>query len=208
MTYDPTQHHRRSVRLPAYDYAQAGAYFVTICTQNRECAFGEVVDGEMALNEPGRMVETVWRELPQHYAGVEVDALVVMPNHVHGIIMLVGAGPRACPDNSGRSRGVVGQPQGVAPTGTMSLPDVVHRFKSLTTARYRRGVLQDRWLPFPARLWQRNYYERVIRNDEELNAIRQYIADNPGRWEEDSENPNNVDEPNVVAHGCAPLRDA
>src|SRR3990170_4206137 len=125
MNYDPTRYHRRSVRLPAYDYAQAGAYFVTVCTQNRECAFGEVVDGKMVLNEPGRMVETVWRELPQHYPGIEVDTLVVMPNHVHGIIMLVGAGPRACPDNPGRSRGDAGQPQGdagqpqgVAPTGT------------------------------------------------------------------------------------------
>jgi REP element-mobilizing transposase RayT len=197
MNYDSTKHHRRAIRLPAYDYAQAGAYFVTVCTQNRECAFGEVVDGEMVLNEPGRMVETVWRELPQHYPGVEVDTLVVMPNHVHGIIMLVGAGPgptslpdvvgagpRACPDP--------GQPQGVAPTGMMSLPDVVHRFKSLTTARYRRGVLQDRWLPFPGRLWQRNYYEHVIRNEEELDAIRQYIADNPLRWAEDRENPHNV----------------
>jgi len=192
MTDHPTAYHRRSIRLPAYDYAQAGAYFVTVCTQNRECAFGGVIDGEMVLNEPGRMVETVWRELPQHHPGVEVDTLVVMPNHVHGIIMLVGAGPRACPDNPSRSRGVAGQPQGVAPTGTMSLPDVVHRFKSLTTARYRRGVLERYWLPFPGRLWQRNYYEHVIRNEEDLKAIRQYIIDNPARWEEDPENPDSV----------------
>jgi REP element-mobilizing transposase RayT len=192
MTYDPTQHHRRSIRLPAYDYAQAGAYFVTVCTQNRECLLGEVVEGAMVLNEPGRMVETVWRELPQQYPGVEVDTFVVMPNHVHGIIMLVGAGPCACPDNPGRSRQVPGQPRGVAPTATMSLPDVLHRFKSLTTARYRHGVLEDRWPPFPHRLWQRNYYEHVIRNDEELNHIRQYIADNPAHWEEDRDNPNNV----------------
>jgi putative transposase len=188
------KHHRRSIRLAAYDYAQAGAYFVTVCAQNRECAFGEVVDAEMVLNEPGRMVATVWRELPHHYPGVEVDTLVVMPNHVHGIIMLVGAGPCARPDVGAGPRacpdGVSGQPRGVAPT--MSLPDVVHRFKSLTTARYRRGVLQDRWPPFSGRLWQRNYYEHVIRNEEELDAIRQYVADNPGRWEEDSENPDNV----------------
>ena len=207
MTFDRTRHHRRSIRLLAYDYAQAGGYFVTICAQNRECAFGEVLDGQMVLNEPGRMVETVWGELPQHYPGVEVDALVVMPNHLHGIIMLVGAGPwarpeagpRACPDNPG-------QPQGVAPTGTTSLPDVVHRFKSLTTARYRRGVLQGRWLPFPGRLWQRNYYEQVIRSEEELDAMRQYIADNPLRWAEDRENPANVVEPKVGAPGRAPLR--
>ena len=199
MTYDLARHHRRSIRLPAYDYAQAGAYFVTVCTQNHECLLGEVVDGAMVLSEPGRMVETVWRELPQHYPGVEVDTFVVMPNHVHGIIMLVGAGPCACPDNpgqprqvAGQPRGVSGQPPGVAPTGTMSLPDVVQRFKSLTTARYRHGVLQNRWPPFPGRLWQRNYYERVIRNDEELNGVRQYIVDNPAHWNDDRENPNNA----------------
>lgn len=200
MKYDPHRHHRRSIRLPGYDYAQAGAYFVTICTQNRELMFGEVVKGQMILNGPGQMVESVWRELPQHYPGVEVDTFVVMPNHLHGVIILVGAGPRACPDNPGQPQGARGQPQGVAPTGTMSLPDVVHRFKSLTTARYRRGILHGRWLPFPGRLWQRNYYERVIRDDAELHRIRQYIIDNPARWSEDPENPRIVG-----THGRAPL---
>ena len=185
MKYDPARHHRRSIRLRGYDYRQAGAYFVTICTQDRELMFGEVVGGQTRLNGPGQMVESIWRELSQHYPGVEVDTFVVMPNHVHGIIILVGAGTGACPDNPG-------QPQGVAPTGTMSLPDVVHWFKPLTTARYRRGVLYGGWLPFPGRLWQRNYYEHVIRNDEELNRIRQYIIDNPARWEEDPENPDNA----------------
>jgi putative transposase len=182
--YDRTRHHRRSIRLPAYDYAQPGAYFVTICSQNRECLFGDVINGEMILNQRGEMVERTWRELAEHYSGVEVDAFVVMPNHVHGIIVLVGAGPvgagpRACPDS--------GRPQGVAPT--MSLADVVHRFKSLTTTRYRRGVLQDGWQPFAGRLWQRNYYEHIIRDEEELGRIRQYIIDNPARWEDDIENP-------------------
>jgi REP element-mobilizing transposase RayT len=194
MTYDPARHHRRSIRLPAYDYTQPGAYFVTICSQNRECLFGDVISGEMILNQRGEMVERTWRELAECYPGVEVDAFVVMPNHVHGIIVLVGAnplgvgpvgaGPRACPEGPGPCPG---RPQGVAPT--MSLPDVVHRFKSLTTTRYRTGVLQDGWQPFPGRLWQRNYYEHVIRDEEELNRIQQYIIDNPGRWEDDVENP-------------------
>ncbi|OGO51992.1 MAG: hypothetical protein A2148_04100 [Chloroflexi bacterium RBG_16_68_14] len=182
MVYDPQRHHRRSIRLLGYDYREAGAYFVTICTQNRECVFGEVVQGQMISNGPGQMVESVWHQLPQHYTGVEVDAFVVMPNHVHGIIILVGAGPCACPDGSG-------QPQGVAPTGAMSLPDVVQRFKSLTTAKYRWGVHKDGWLPFPGRLWQRNYYEHIIRDDAELDRIRQYIHENPARWGEDPENP-------------------
>jgi len=182
MIYDPHLHHRRSIRLAGFDYAQAGSYFVTICTQNRECVFGEVVRGQMKSNGPGQMVELVWDQLPQHYMGVEVDAFVVMPNHAHGIITLVGAGPCACPEGSG-------QPQRVAPTGTMSLPDVVQRFKSLTTARYRWGVHKDGWPAFPNRLWQRNYCEHVIRNEDELSRIRQYIVDNPSQWESDEENP-------------------
>jgi len=91
MKYDPNTHHRHSIRLPAYDYAQAGAYFVTICTQIRECVFGEVNQGQMIPNGASQMVESVWHQLPQSYPGVEVDAFVVMPNHVHGIIVLVGA---------------------------------------------------------------------------------------------------------------------
>ena len=180
--FDPAKHHRRSIRLAGFDYAQAGSYFVTICTQNRECVFGEVVQGQMISNGRGQMVESVWHQLPQHYTRVKADAFVVMPNHVHGIVILVGAGPGACPDRSG-------QPQGVAPTGAMSLTDVVQRFKSLTTAQYRWGVRKDGWLPFSGRLWQRNYYEHIIRAEDELCRVRQYIADNPLRWAEDPENP-------------------
>ncbi len=197
MTYDPTKHHRRSVRLPGYDYAQAGAYFVTICTQNRECVFSDVVEGQMILNAPGQMAELVWRELPQYYPGIKVDAFVVMPNHIHGIITLVGAGSHACPDKSG-------QPQGVAPTTRMSLPDVVHRLKSLTTTRYRRGVLRHSWRASPDRLWQRNYFDRIIRDEEELNRVRQYVEENPLRWAEDPENPA-VAQP-LGDHGGSPLR--
>jgi len=104
MRFDLDKHHRRSIRLRGYDYTQAGAYFVTICTQNRECLFGDIVEGTMRLNGAGQMVQSVWNELPQHYHGVDVDndAFVVMPNHIHGVIVLinddvVGAGPRARP---------------------------------------------------------------------------------------------------------------
>ena len=92
---------RHSIRLKDYDYSQSGAYFVTICTQNGECLLGEIMDGEMHLSSAGQMVRSVWNELPQYYPGVDVDAFVVMPNHIHGIVVLVfvGAGPRACPDN-------------------------------------------------------------------------------------------------------------
>ncbi|MBI2487874.1 MAG: transposase [Deltaproteobacteria bacterium] len=186
MTYDPEKHHRRSIRLKEYDYSQAGAYFVTVCTQNRECLFGGIVDGQMRLTDAGQMVQTTWDELPKHYTGIDIDEFVVMPNHVHGIILIqdVGAGPGACPNK--------GQPQGV--TSTLSLPDVVHRFKSITTTRYRHGVAQKCWSPFPGRLWQRNYYEHIIRNEDDLLDIREYITNNPSRWSEDENNPINFKE--------------
>ena len=92
MKYDPDKHHRRSIRLKGYDYSQAGAYFVTICTQDRECLFGDVVDGEMRLNDAGQMVHRIWNDLSVKYPDIEMDEFVVMPNHVHGIIMLSGRG--------------------------------------------------------------------------------------------------------------------
>ncbi|MPZ75625.1 MAG: transposase [Deltaproteobacteria bacterium] len=186
MNYDPDKHHRQSIRLKSYDYSQSGAYFVTVVAQDRTCLFGEIVTGEIKLNDAGRMVQAVWDELPIHYSGVETDAFVVMPNHIHGVVVLVGAGPRACPD-VGAGNPERGQPQGVAPT--LSLPDVVHRFKTLTTKRFADGVKQSGWIPFRGRLWQRNYYEHIIRDEKSLDRIRQYILDNPARWEFDRENP-------------------
>ncbi len=194
MKYDPGIHHRRSIRLKHYDYAAVGAYFVTICTQGRECLFGEIVAGVIRLNNAGNMIQDVLSNLPIKYIGIEIDEFIVMPNHVHTIIFLntnVGAGPRACPENLGSNiKALKGQPHGVAPT--MSLPDVVHRFKSLTTYRYRYGVKQIGWPPFPGKLWQRNYYEHIIRNEYDLNEIREYIANNPLKWEYDKENPQNI----------------
>ena len=184
MTFNPDIHRRRSIRLQGYDYSQAGAYFITICTQNRECMFGEIVDGKMALNHAGNMIQTVWDEIPFHYAGIEIDEFIVMPNHIHGIIIIsrsvvvptVGAGPRACPDN--------GQPRGVAPTGnagTLSLGDMVHRFKTMTAKRYADGVKQSGWQSFPGKLWQRNYWEHIVRNEMKLNQIREYIHTDPNQ---------------------------
>ena len=166
----------------------------------------------MALNDAGQMAQTVWDEIPNHYAGIDTDEFVIMPNHIHGIVIIVGAGPRACPDSAkphtgqssrmGQPQGVEnGQPQGVA--RTLSLPDVVHRFKTMTTKRYADGVKQHDWPPFPGKLWQRNYYERIIRNETELNRIREYIANNPMKWEFDRENPG-VDHREGQARGPAP----
>ncbi len=185
LQFDPECHRRRSIRLQGYDYRLNGAYYITIVTQDRACLFGEMVDNDMRLNDAGRMVLTVQEELHEYYPGIESDTFVVMPNHIHGIIVLVGAGPRACP-GSGQPPSF-GQPRGVAPT--MSLADVVHRFKTLTTRRYIDGVKTWEWLPFRGKVWQRNYYEHIIRDERALNRIRQYIVDNPVRWTEDMENP-------------------
>jgi REP element-mobilizing transposase RayT len=181
---------RRSIRLRGYDYSQAGAYFITICTQNRLCLFGEIVDGGMRLNAAGKMVKTVWDEIPAYYPSIDIDEFIVMPNHIHGIVSIVGAAPRGRPDPRG-----CGQAQGPAPTGgpastRLSLPDVVHRFKTMTTKRYVDGVKRNDWPPFPGNLWQRNYWEHVVRNESELNRIREYIRHNPAKWQLDKLRPN------------------
>jgi len=349
MPYDPNRHHRRSIRLKGYDYSQAGAYFITICTQDRACLFGKVVNGEMRLNDAGRMVLAEWNMLPERFPHVVLDAFVVMPNHVHGIVVItnpatddtattaptivgtglvpvpnagtmgavpnagamgaapndgmmgaapdagtmgaapdagmmgavpddgtmgavpnagtmgavpdagtmgaapdagtMGAAPNAgtmgaapdagtmgavpnagtmgavpdagtmgavpnagtmgaAPDDGATTRvaptaativgtGLVPVPDDgattrVAPTvGDIVAPtvgDIVGAFKSRVTVEYIRGVKTSGWPPFRGRLWQRNYYEHIIRNERALNAIRQYIIENPRRWQMDREN--------------------
>lgn len=184
MTYNPDIHHRRSIRLRNFDYASAGAYFVTICAQGRECLFGEVVDGTMVANDAGGLVESVWHLLPERFPAIEPDAFVVMPNHMHFILFLVGA-PLV-----GALSLAVGQDTraGTRPAPT-NVGEVVGAFKSLTTHAYTIGVSQSGWPQFPGRLWQRNFYERVIRDDAELEMFRTYILHNPARWAEDEENP-------------------
>lgn len=188
---------RRSLRLKKYDYSQPGLYFITICVKDYLCLFGRVENGEMILNDAGRMIQTVWNNLPCYYDRINVNAFVVMPNHIHGIIEItdisnemafpVGAGLRACPGISSACRqdGHAGQPR-VAPTSAqMSLFDVVHRYKTFTTKKYIDGVKQRNWLQFNSRLWQRNYYEHVIRSEESCLEISGYIQNNPLKWQED-----------------------
>lgn len=191
MSYDfnADKHHRHSIRLKGYDYSQAGGYFITINTQNREHLFGEIIDYKMILNDAGRMVETVWNEIPIFYHGIEIDVFQIMPDHFHGIIFItnndddVRAGPRASPDEPSE---IPEQPQGVA--NTLSLPDMVHRFKTMTTKRYTDSVKQNDWPPFNARLWQRNYWEHIIRDARELDIKRNYIIENPARWQNNQNN--------------------
>ena len=174
---------RRSIRLKEYDYSQSGAYFVTICTHDRECLFGEIIDGQMALNDAGKMIDEKWQELKTRFPNIELDEYAIMPNHFHGIITLnfkiVGAGS-SCPDETTESPCDSGR-EDRAPT----LGDIVGYFKYQTTKQFNAtpdiGIIK---------LWQRNYYEHVIRNEDELNEIRQYIIDNPAKWDTDEENPN------------------
>jgi REP element-mobilizing transposase RayT len=175
MPYDPNRHHRRSIRLKGYDYSQAGAYFITLCTQDRACLFGKVVNGEMRLNDAGRMVLAEWNRLPERFPQVVLDAFVVMPNHVHGILVITDPAPTV--------GATVGATLVVAPT----VGNIIGAFKSRVTVEYIRGVKTSGWPPFRGRLWQRNYYEHIIRNERALNAIRQYIMENPRRWHRDRE---------------------
>jgi REP element-mobilizing transposase RayT len=186
MEYDPKSHRRRSIRLQGYDYSMAGAYFVTICAYRRECFFGEIVDGEMWLSDAGRTARPIWEQLPDHYPYIRLDAFVIMPNHVHGIVILndatdmVGAGLKPAPTTSQTSL----KP---APTGGRkrhSLPEIIRAFKTFSSRRINES---REMIGVP--VWQRNYYEHVIRNDRALNAIRNYIEANPLQWANDPENP-------------------
>ncbi len=187
---DSTIHRRRSLRLKGYDYSMAGAYFVTICTQDRACLFGDVVDGAMRLNEAGQMAAALWDGLAARFSSVEIDQFVVMPNHLHGVLVLdagaggatkEGATTRVAPTDDPVGAPLVGAP--------VRLGDVVGAFKSLATTGYIGGVKDKGWPPFRSRLWQRNYYEHVIRDEGALSRIRRYIDDNPARWDFDDENP-------------------
>ena len=193
------RHHRRSIRLRGYDYGRSGAYYVTLCTQDRACFFGEVVDTDMHLNDAGRLVSDAWRALPDRFPPIVLDAFVIMPNHIHGVVVItddaatvndkdvVGAGLVPALDVvPARDGSIVGATTRVAPT----LGDVIGAYKSLVTVQYTRAVHTRGWPPFRKRLWQRNYHEHVIRNAVSLNRIRHYILDNPRHWHEDRYNPN------------------
>jgi putative transposase len=204
-----TMPRRRSLRLESYDYAMAGAYFVTVCTQDRACLFGDVVADAMCLNEAGEMVAALWDDIASRFSGVEVDQFVVMPNHLHGILILPdadatanaattkgattrGATTRVAPTMDGPvGAPLVGARDGIArvPVAPIRLGDVVGAFKSMTTVGYIDGVKASGWPGFRRRLWQRNYYEHIIRDETALSRVRRYIDDNPARWEFDDDNP-------------------
>ena len=193
----PTRH---SIRLPGYDYSQAGAYFITICTHDRACLFGKIVNGEMQLNEYGQIAHDQWHQIPERFENIELDQFVVMPNHVHGIIIInesVGAGFTPALDDKTVNTGVgasptptlipsgqppTGQPQGLPLRGG-KVGDIVGAYKSLVANECLKIYKSKN--EFMGKLWQRNYYEHIIRDEKSYNQIAAYIVNNPAQWELD-----------------------
>ncbi|PKN13104.1 MAG: transposase [Deltaproteobacteria bacterium HGW-Deltaproteobacteria-4] len=190
MTFNPNFHRRRSIRLNDYDYTRAGAYFVTICAFERECLFGEVVDGVMRLNVHGKIAQEEWLLTAELRDYVVLDEYIVMPNHFHAVLMIDdcrGTACRALDDDVAVEQGTARRALTVEFFGQPvagSLATMIRSFKSAVSKRI--NILHNN----PgAPVWQRNYYERVIRNERELDGIRQYIADNPAKWIEDENHP-------------------
>ena len=169
------KNNRRSIRLRGYDYSRSGAYFITVCAHNRVCLFGEIAGGKMVLNDAGQTAVQCWQAIPDHFPHVELDAFVVMPNHVHGILF-IGNTPVGAKHFSPLQPGQ--QPHGTS----KSIGSIIRGFKIGVTKWMRTHTnVHD--------VWQRNYYEHVIRNDDELNRVREYILKNLARWDLDRENP-------------------
>ncbi len=197
MAYNPNIHHRKTIRLNGYDYSRAGLYFVTICVQDRLCLFGDVVNGEMMLNDSGKMVENEWLKLPQRFTNIELHQFVVMPNHFHAIMEIVGAtlvvaqnetvaqNIESGQNDMGQYENPKGQPQGIAPTKPKTVGDMVGAFQSIVTVEYIRGVKNLGWETFNGKLWQRNYWEHIIRDEQSYHRIAEYIIHNPKNWDND-----------------------
>ena len=208
------KYHRKSIRLKGYDYSQSGAYFVTISAYKNQCRFGKIVDDEMQINKAGRIVQKCWNALPSRFEGIALDEFVIMPNHIHGIIFLVGAGiglpvdsavgvGLALPSSQSAIAGGAAysaevasatkagspaptnqMPGGTSTNPTPTLGNIIGAFKSVSTLNVNRMFALNR-----KPLWHRNYYEHIIRDEESLNRIREYIIHNPLNWSIDRENP-------------------
>ncbi|NDJ75482.1 MAG: transposase [Chloroflexi bacterium] len=174
--YDPDRHHRRSIRLKGYDYAHEGAYFVTICVFEHECLLGEVVNGVVELSEFGSVVEREWLHTPDIRPQVDLDYFVIMPNHIHGILVINDDGPVGAYCNTPLQ--TTDQTRLQSPSQTVGA--MVRGFKAAVTKRVNI-MRESPGAPF----WQRNYYEHIIRNEQSLYTIRHYVATNPARWAED-----------------------
>lgn len=179
MKYDPEKHHRRSIRLRGYDYSQPGTYFVTICTHEKRKLFGEIINDEMHLNESGKVAQWIWKAIPQYYPCIRLDQHVVMPNHVHGI--LINRGDKSRTQSSPTENGKRIDPMQMLPmpmSGPPTLGQIIRKFKALTSY-YIHGNGIDEFA------WQERFYDEIITNASALESIRRYIINNPARWIDD-----------------------
>ena len=192
--FDPARHHRRSIRLKSHDYGSVGAYFVTIVTQGRECLFGEIIDGEIHLTKQGEIVRKWCREIPRHFPNVEIGALAIMPNHVHAIIFKIDerAGEVISTFSDPNQNSILieqhrteNQDDKGLPLRKPRLGQIIAYLKYQSTKEI--NLLDD--TKAIRKLWQRNYYEHIIRSEKELEQKTFYILDNPSRWVDDLENP-------------------
>ncbi len=197
MRFDPQTHHRRTIRLHGYDHSQPGAYFITVCTHGKQSLYGEIVEGQRRMNDAGQLVHACWYGLGRRYSGIDLDAFIVMPNHIHGIIQITDVGAIHELPTPGLVANEVGAIHESPLRGMdrkrrrrMQLAKVIGYFKMNTAKQInaRRGT------PGTA-LWQRNYYEHIIRNDGELDKICEYISTNPLRWASGRDNPDAVADP-------------
>jgi putative transposase len=212
--YNPNNHHRKSIRFKDYDYSREGLYYVTICCKNRASLFGYIVNNEMILNDAGKMIEKWYFELENKFNDIKCHEMQVMPNHIHFIVenigVIVGANLCVRPGNTGQTNFEImqthfetGQTHRSAPTETSEpilgehigspLHRVLQWFKTMTTNEYIRGVKNLNWEPFDKKLWQRNYWEHIVRDENSYFKITNYIINNPMNWKEDIlnlENPN------------------
>ena len=187
--YNPNKHHRKSIRLKGYDYSKTGLYFITICCQNRVHLFGNVINKQMILNDAGKMIEKWFNELQNKFPDVKCHEMVVMPNHIHFIIEnigSVGADLRVCPNDSNISKTEKRVSEILGEHAGSPLHRVLQWFKTMSTNEYIRGVKNNNWIPFDGKLWQRNYWEHIIRNDQSYQKISDYIINNPSKWNDDT----------------------
>jgi len=160
-------HHRKKNRLPEYDYSQNGYYFVTICTKDKRKSFGKAIGGKVELNKIGTLAENYWKEIPKHFPFAEIDEYIIMPNHIHGIIIIDNE------NNAGDNHG-----SSLQTTRNMELlPRIISQYKSSATRQIRKQFANYNFA------WQKSYYDRIIRNEKELYNIRKYIQQNPLKWD-------------------------
>ena len=216
MNYNPEKHHRRSIRLKGYDYTREGAYYFTICCHHRRCLLGEIEAGVMHLNIVGATVKAVWESLPRYFPLIELDAFVVMPNHVHGIIVITDSAVNCNPNRNNNlnpnlnsdCRGEAFVPisedilQQSSSTNASPVPESKDTSPPRGTQSGSIGAILQNFKSVATRrvnritrnsgtLWQRNYHEEIIRNEKAYENIRRYIVENPLNWDEDEENPLN-----------------